>query len=156
MSGHSSRAIANYLLEKAWDTGNALTPLQLIKLVYLCHGWMLGIHGQTLVKEEVEAWRYGPVFRDLYSAVREYRAQAVSKLLPVFRRKKFEEEEIGIMDQVYGVYGEFSGIALSKRTHAIGTPWDQVWKERGQSSPIPNDLIENHFYELTDLNTDAE
>ena len=32
-----------------------------IKLVYLCHGWMLGIYGRSLIGEPVEAWRYGPV-----------------------------------------------------------------------------------------------
>ncbi|WP_131993555.1 type II toxin-antitoxin system antitoxin SocA domain-containing protein [Dokdonella fugitiva] len=41
--------------------------MQLLKLVYLCHAWTLGLLGRPLLREEVQAWRYGPVFPALYT-----------------------------------------------------------------------------------------
>jgi len=43
---HSSITIANQLIKLAEAEGKTLTPMQLIKLVYLCHAWMLGLYGQ--------------------------------------------------------------------------------------------------------------
>ncbi len=31
--------------------------MQLIKLVYLCHGWTMGLYSRPLI-ENVEAWQY--------------------------------------------------------------------------------------------------
>ena len=42
------------------------TPLHIVKLVYLCHGWMLGIKGEPLVAEPVVTGQFGPVLQSLY------------------------------------------------------------------------------------------
>ena len=42
------------------------TPMHIIKLVYLSHGWMLGLHDTPLLWEPVEAWQYGPVVPSVY------------------------------------------------------------------------------------------
>ena len=42
------------------------TPMHMIKLVYLSHGWMLGLRERSLINEAVEAWRYGPVVPSVY------------------------------------------------------------------------------------------
>ena len=40
----------NYLWERAREKQQDLTPLQMIKLVYYCHGWQLGIHHEPLIR----------------------------------------------------------------------------------------------------------
>ena len=40
--------------------------MHVLKLVYVCHGWMLGIHGAPLITEPVEAWTYSPVVPTVY------------------------------------------------------------------------------------------
>ena len=35
--------------------------MQVLKLVYYCHAWMLGLYGRPLIRQPIEAWRYGPV-----------------------------------------------------------------------------------------------
>jgi uncharacterized phage-associated protein len=44
-------------------SGNTLTPLQLLKLAYIAHGWSFPIRKQGLIGERIEAWQYGPVSR---------------------------------------------------------------------------------------------
>lgn len=119
--------------------------MQLIKLVYLCHGWMLGLHGRPLIWEQVEAWQFGPVIRDLYDAVRHYKGEPVPELLPPHQTPKLEWTEEDLIGQVYELYGQDSGLALSRLTHADGTPWSITWEQFGQNSIISNDLIRDHF-----------
>lgn len=53
---YKSLAVANYLLDKAKAKNDTLTPMQLIKLAYIAHGWMLGKYGAALLLEPVEAY----------------------------------------------------------------------------------------------------
>ena len=48
---YDSRNVANLLLEWAEDDERAFIPAQVVKLVYLCHGWTLGLwHRPSLSK----------------------------------------------------------------------------------------------------------
>jgi len=51
--------VSNYILWKRRERDT--TNLDVIKLVYLSHGWYLGIYGVPLIAEPIEAWPYGPV-----------------------------------------------------------------------------------------------
>lgn len=147
---HSSIQVANKLLEIARSKDLTLTPMQLIKLVYLCHGWMLGLHGRPLLKESVEAWRYGPVVRNLYSNVKKFRDQPVDEILAAnfWRSNKdseFDTDEADVIEQVFDLYGNMSGITLSNLTHQKNSPWEITCSLAGQNKVIPNDLIEEHY-----------
>jgi len=145
LKSHSAIAVANRFLDLAKNAGDTLTPLQLIKLVYLSHGFMLGLYGRPLVKEEAEAWTYGPVFRSLYRAVKKFKSNPVAGPLPG-GNETFDELEEDVIKQVYEKYGQQSGVALSRITHQPGSPWSNVWAEgRGHSSTISNDLLEEYY-----------
>ncbi|MCC7437458.1 MAG: DUF4065 domain-containing protein [Armatimonadetes bacterium] len=64
---YDSRIVGNSFLDIALKDGTALTPMKLLKLVYIAHGWHLGIMGKPLISDEVQAWKYGPVIPKLYS-----------------------------------------------------------------------------------------
>jgi uncharacterized phage-associated protein len=149
MNAHSSIKIASRLLELGNEQDNAITPMQIIKLTYLCHGWMLGLYSRPLIRENIEAWRYGPVIPQLYEQVREYRSFPVETLPETPGEGELDESQNDIIKQVYDAYGHFTGIQLSTLTHASGTPWHKTWDDgKGQNSVISNDLIEDHFASL--------
>lgn len=145
MSTHSALSVADYILNKSAESDNTLTPMQVIKLVYLCHGWMLGLYDRPLITDSVEAWQYGPVIRKLYNAVKKFRSSPVNEALMSKDRVEFDAHEVNIMDQVLQVYKSFSGPDLSRLTHATGTPWFITWNDIGHYTDISNDLIEDHF-----------
>ena len=118
--------------------------MQIIKLVYICHGWMLGLYRRSLIEQSVEAWRYGPVISKLYQGLRKYGGSRVTKEIPA-KDGNFDEFEDDLIEQVFSKYSSLSGIALSRLTHAVGTPWHTIWHMVGQNSIIPNDLIEEHY-----------
>jgi uncharacterized phage-associated protein len=82
---YSAIKVANEFLRlaKADNPLRYLTPLQLIKLVYIAHGWSLHYFPETpLLIEIPQAWQYGPVVPSLYSAVRRYGSSPIIALLP--------------------------------------------------------------------------
>lgn len=146
---HDARAVANSLIEKGRDAGRPLTPLQIIKLVYFCHGWMLGLYHKPLIEQDVEAWLYGPVVAQVYRGLKKYGGHPVTITLdvPNVPKEEFDETEADLIEQVHGKYGHLPGMVLSQLTHAPGTPWYLVWHGKERNLVIPNDLIEAHYAE---------
>lgn len=137
--------VANRLLNLAQAKGDSMTPMQVIKLVYLAHGWTLGLLGRPLIKDDVQAWQYGPVVPRLYSAMRNYRSQPVQGPLHGAAPAEIPAPEQSIIDQVYAIYGHLSGPALSRLTHVPGSPWHTVYKPGSFGIVIPNDIIEDYY-----------
>lgn len=143
-----ANAVANRFLALAAESGNPLTPMQLLKLVYIAHGWNLGLYGAPLIEEEIQAWRYGPVIPDLYNSVRQYRSNPVRDSLQIRRNNGLDPRDQDLVDQVYRIYGGRTGIELSKLTHAVGTPWHRTYRAGEFGIAIPNDIIEDHYAQL--------
>lgn len=143
----SSRTVANEFLKLAREAGESLTPMQVLKLVYIAHGWMLALHHRPLIKDEVQAWQYGPVIPNLYNAIRRYRSLPVEHItgLP---DENLDSDERSIVRQTFEIYGSLTGPALSRMTHAKDTPWDMTYEPGSFGITIPNDLIEDHYSSL--------
>jgi uncharacterized phage-associated protein len=145
---YDSRAVANQLLNFARERGEALTPMQVIKLVYIAHGWMLGLYHRPLIRDDVEAWQYGPVIPRLYNAVRKFKSRPVEEISGANNEPPLDVQAINMINQVFDRYGRFSGPALSRMTHAPETPWALTYEEGRFGIPIPTDLIEDHYAKL--------
>ena len=149
MFGHPSSEVSRYLLDRAGKNRMALSPMKLIKLVYIAHGWMLGLYGRPLIVENVEAWRYGPVIPELYREIKKFRSKPVrAEVFSKLDADKFDEYEEGVMDEVLDIYGKRTAIQLSQLTHSKNTPWDQTYNSDCRSLVISDQLIENYYAQL--------
>lgn len=137
-------AVAQYILNRCAQKGDGdVTPMQLIKLTYIAHAWMLGLTGKSLLDEQVEAWQYGPVIPTLYHQIKHFRSLPVKDVsAPLVH---LSDDEKHVVDQVVDIYGKFTGIQLSSMTHQPGTPWEITWSRAGKNAAIPNDLIETFY-----------
>lgn len=151
----TARAVGNYFIALMNEDGDSLTPMQLLKLVYIAHGWNLAINGRPLIEDPIEAWKYGPVIVDLYRGTKKFGPYPVTGFIGGGRRailRDYNEEDIRLAEEVLAKYRGWKAFELSEMTHQPGTPWHTVWHERGGSSHrqtiIPNDLIRDHFVEL--------
>jgi uncharacterized phage-associated protein len=161
---YDARAVANHFLDLAERDGVPLTPMQILKLVYIAHGWTLAITGRPLVEDEIEAWRFGPVIPSVYNAFRRFgsgqiKEKAVDLNIDKLRFEEieagFSQEEKEILDRVWKTYGRLTAYQLSGLTHRENTPWTKVWTQKGgsqHSDSIPNDLIQEHFIDLARQN----
>lgn len=146
---HSALQIANEIIRRgaAETPPRYFTPMQLLKLVYLCHGWMLGLYGRPLIKEDVQAWKYGPVIPELYQSLKVYRDGQVPRPLSA-AECPLDVYESTMVDQVIKMYGNQSGIALSQITHAPNTPWSLTFQGDTLGQVISNDLIMDHYQRI--------
>jgi uncharacterized phage-associated protein len=140
---YDARQVANWFVERARKDGKSLSIMSLLKLVYFAHGWNLAFNKAPLFSNRIEAWQYGPVVPDVY---RDFRGQGVnvSKPLPSYLGS-LSESTVGLLNEVYRVYGKLPAFQLSDLTHVRGGPWHVAWEIDGWYTPIPDDLIEQHF-----------
>ena len=143
---HDVKAVANVMIEKGLKDGNPLTPLQIIKLTYLCQAWMLGMFGKRMFTQDIEAWQYGPVIADVYQRVKNNGGLPVRKPIRA-SSESFNEDEQHILDQVYKVYGGWTGFKLSQLTHVLGSPWFETKQENPfeRNAVIPEHLIREYY-----------
>ncbi len=146
----SARAVANEFIRLSGEDGRTFTPLQIIKLVYIAHGWMLALYQRPLIVDRIEAWKYGPVIPHLYHDLKKFGAGSVSEKLgsnfpPA---APLDPKETDLVRQVYERYGKMNGIQLSRLTHQPGTPWEATWHPDSNGLAISNDLIAEHYRRL--------
>jgi uncharacterized phage-associated protein len=155
----SPLAVANYFLEKSFETGQVLSPMKLVKLVYIAHGWHLALTSKPLIDEPVQAWQYGPVIKSIYDEFKSYGSGAITRLgseavatnnMFGFITPKVEDPKLKLfLDRIWDVYHRYSAIQLSTLTHQIDTPWYRVWNNLGgklnKSSFISNEMIAEHY-----------
>jgi uncharacterized phage-associated protein len=140
---YDSRAVASYLIQKSAPQG--LDALQVLKLVYIAHGFTLGLFHRPLIDDDVEAWKYGPVIRRVYSRLPAGPQNVTAPLCPL---PQLAADDQGVIDSVFDLYGRHSGLYLSSLTHRAGSPWERTWKTYGQNAVIPRDLIEAHYAQV--------
>ena len=141
----SPNMIAEHIL---WlRKGQATTPLHIVKLVYLCHGWMLGIKGRPLVNEPIVTGKYGPVLQSVYDQYSIFGDGQID-LPGADHSKDLDPLQLAIVDFVHSAYQEFPDTALSEITHEPGTPWSEVFDEKGVGVEIPMDLVQQHYNQL--------
>ena len=124
------------------------TPMHVLKLAYFSHGWMLGLHDQTLIHEPVEAWQYGPVIPSVFHRYKAFRGDPID-LVPIDRSEQLSVDQQDIVRDVVAVYWEARAIELSNISHNSGSPWDIVMHSHGPDTIIPNRLIQKHYKRLT-------
>lgn len=146
---HDARSVANALISRGVGESRPRDPLQVIKLTYLCHGWMLGLYHRPMSAQPVHAWEHGPVIPDVYHGIKRYGKSQVTQTIDC-APSNFDGIEEDLIGQVFNIYGRFSGIELSQMTHTRGTPWHQVWHSQGRNAIIPNEVIEDHFSALAE------
>lgn len=145
---YSAAKIANEMLRLASERGRGLSPLKLLKLVYIAHGWSFPYLGQPLLSEPAQAWQYGPVVPSLYRAVSRYRAGPIDAPIPDPDPQQLSPEAAGLIRAVFDTYSPYTAVQLSNLTHMPDTPWSEAWNERGKNAVIGDDRIAAHYNQL--------
>ena len=149
LNGHDARAVGNYMLQKAAAEGRRLTVMHLLKLVYLAHGYWLGLTGRRLIRHPVEAWPLGPVIPHIHEeyppGAREVFIYMKSGLGAPYRAG-FTDAEREIMDMVFEGYSTLPDSALTAITREPGAPWDRVRDKAMMSYPVISSKVIGDYY----------
>lgn len=148
--GHDSRAIANIFVGKSLDGKKQLTITQLVKLVYIAHGWTLGWTGKPLIRDRVEAWQYGPVVPLIYKTFRPQGTRVYKKAVDGEGQEYFTKvnDVEDIISNVYEGYSDLTPFQLTSITHRGDSPWSQY--DGWHYHEIDNEDIEKHYRGLVE------
>lgn len=141
--------VADAILRIAKSKNKSLTPMQLVKLTYIAHGWSLALRERDLFQNRIEAWQYGPVIPDLYHATKQYGRNPIPlERIGELKDIAVDQQDSAFLSDVFDKYGHLDGITLSYLTHQAGTPWAQVYSHGSRNIEINDELIKKHYKDL--------
>ncbi len=77
--------IANYFISMGVIQNKNVTPMKLLKLVYIAYAWYYTVFGKTLFRERPEAWKYGPVIPSIYHEFKRFGSSRIIDLATVYQ-----------------------------------------------------------------------
>lgn len=134
-------AVSKYILEK---TGS-ISTMTLEKLAYYCLVWSLVWYDKPLFPNKFQAWRRGPVCKELFDS---HRGRRVISARMINSSHELSQDEKKIVDCILAVYGNENGDFLSELTHT-----EKPWKVTRGNLPenancereIENELIRKSY-----------
>jgi len=130
------RAIANWFIKRFSQSKKSVTNLTLNKIVYLAVERALVERGMLLSSAKIEAWNYGPVFREIYHDKKSEGADPIAETIRRFDLSSrsfieagfaFTTDDVEFLEGVFSDYGALRAGRLVDITHAKGSPWHFVW-----------------------------
>ncbi|MBO6044095.1 MAG: DUF4065 domain-containing protein [Acetobacter sp.] len=154
--------VANEFITLGLKEGIPIDQMKLQKLVYYAHAWHLALTQRPLFEEDIEAWPWGPVVRNIYIQTQHYGRDPISTKLRQLVSKNddslvtsdfvtphgVKDELKGFIEKIWNTHKKYTGIQLSNSTHADGEPWfivSQCYDLDHQKPSIPNSLIRDVF-----------
>lgn len=128
--------------------GDAVTHLNLQKLVYYAQAWSLALLGRPLFAEDLRAWAHGPVALSVWHAFKEHGWEA---LPPPDEMPRFDDDTTELLRDVLRSYGEHSARKLEELTHSE-EPWQRARgdlpPEASSSAVIPKEHMRRFYQNL--------
>ena len=151
------RDIANLVLDVADRLKREVTNLALNKIVYFLHGNYLARYNEPLVDATIEAWQYGPVFREIYYEFKRFEDRPITakaqRIDPADGLRKtfvmqFPPERQTVMEDLAQAYLNIRPGRLVDMSHVEDGPWYDAWNYEGTVNPgmaISDEAIEAYF-----------
>lgn len=139
------QGLAKYLVEEFGE----ISTMKLQKLCYFTQGWYWAVNDAPLFNASFQAWKYGPVNRELYE-LHAGRRVATSDLFEA-ATIDLDAYQQNFAGSIYLKYREFSGFQLGDISHR-----HRAWLEArdGLNPALPanavmdDDVIVEHFKQL--------
>jgi uncharacterized phage-associated protein len=148
---YSASLIAYAFVKKGIEEDRPVTQMKLQKMVFFAQGVHLATHGDPLIDELFQAWKYGPVIPKIYHDYKYYGSLPILDTDMIFTASSEEKElatlskkAIETIDYTWESLKKLGGIKLSNWTHKEGSPWKQTYIP-GTNDEINNDLIKTYF-----------
>ena len=138
--------VAKYILEEKGE----MSTWKLQKLCFYSQAWCLAWEGHEMFREEFEAWRNGPVCRELFN-LHKGMFMIDAKDLEVGNSNNLTDDEKKMIDVVIRDYGDMKPYELREQTH-IEDPWiisrNGLPDNANCSTVIPKPLIGSYYGSL--------
>lgn len=145
---YHAKAIAGTFNELAHAEGKILTHTQLSRLVYIAHGWCLGVFDRALISDAVYAMQTGPIMLAMNYIEQAANVESAARLSVALNSRQMTEAT-SLIEAVYACYRSFSGYQLGLLTCVEDSPWAKVWNGgKGENLAIPNKIIREYYMDI--------
>ena len=124
--------------------------LKLQKLLFYSQAVHLIRFEKPLFADTIEAWRYGPVVRDVYNHYKHYGFDQIPHSSDEDEAPNLCQEQLESVDLVLGYYGEMSAIRLVNETHSE-KPWKDAYDPLHENREISIEAISDFYKDVFDF-----
>ena len=138
--------VARYILYTAYKFGDSITNLKLQKLLYYVQAdYLVNHNGRPLFAENIEAWQYGPVIREVYNVYKCFGRTPINDECLTEQFELTSEEKEAIEDSLEQ-YMSYSAYELVSNIHQE-QPWIDAYEE-GKDNIISTESMYNFYKSL--------
>ena len=131
--------IAKYIINKCTVECHPISNLQLQKILYYVQKSFLQV-GKMAFNDEIEAWQFGPVVREVYN---QYCGFGASKIR-LFYDIVIDEYYKSMIDPIVREKRDLDPWVMVDDTHRKGKAWDIIYSNgQGNHKVIPPELIKD-------------
>lgn len=151
------RTLANLVLDRGDAIGKPVSNVHVNKVLYFLYVWFLLGKQRPLTSAKIEAWDYGPVFREVWQSFKAFGKEPITSRATKFdletgQRLECREEvlpqDLEFLIPLIDKYLGYQPFDLVELTHLPNTPWDRVYNHGGKSNPgmrITDSLIQEYY-----------
>lgn len=146
--------VCNFLINKGVDENRPITNISLQKMLYFAQGFHLAEKEEPLFDEDIYAWKFGPVVREVYHEYKYFGNNYISR--PTFSlefTRPLSAQSKNFLQDIWNSFKRFAPFTLVEMTHRKGSPWyDIVYNQHGGHVPnnviIPKESLKNYFQQI--------
>ena len=135
--------VSKYIIQ---NTDNGISNLELQKYLYLLQAAFLRDYNKPLFVNKIEAWRNGPVVREMYNMFKIFGSDKIPNDLFSNSDLSLTEEEIQYMNTAIKQLSKYSAQELVYSTHSYDT-WRNVWNNESRNKEITIEEIRRYHNE---------
>jgi uncharacterized phage-associated protein len=142
--------IARYIILTAHENGDVITNLKLQKLLYYAQAWYMVHHeGKKLFSDSIEAWKFGPVVKDVYDLYKRFSRNPIDEEVNNEDFDRLSPEDREFMDAFLVEFMDHSALSLVNMIHNE-PPWKEAFHEEDPFCPraISTDSMYNYYSKL--------
>jgi uncharacterized phage-associated protein len=137
--------VSKYIVQ---NIGAPISNLKLQKLLYYVQGWNLGLYGEPVFDEQIQAWIHGPVVPAVFQRFREFKWNPVQvDATPACLKQEFANHVMAVLS----IYGKLTAAQLETLSHQED-PWKQAREGIAPKAPskatISHESMKRYFGKL--------
>lgn len=134
--------LAKYIVTKCTTDHCPISNLQLQKILYYVQVYSLKNTGEPMFSDEIEAWKFGPVVRNVYNYYCGFGSLPIKIKYDLSLMLDIPRDLQNNIDNIVKEKREKKPWDLVEDTHAEGKPWSRIFRNgQGNKTVIPKEII---------------
>ena len=135
--GYSALDVAKYVVNKCTIEHDAISNLQLQKILYYIQKWFLQ-NGLVAFDDDFEAWQFGPVILSVYNQYSSFGGAPIRLKYNIV----LDSNDMDIINPIIILKRDLKPWVMVDDIHSSGKAWDRVFEGgKGAHRTISKDLI---------------